>query len=305
MSERGGPGKLRSYWEKDIHVVVRRKSAESPVYEVKPEGTAKKRRTLHRNLLLPCDFLPMDSQKTVVAPSPRPSNRRQPELVNPNTNSSELSSDDEDPPEVIVNVHPRNTHPNVSADNQVETENVVETENTVENENVVETENTVENENVVENENAVENENVVENVVETENTVENEVENNNAGEAGNAVDTEVLSELPAQIEQPRARRSRHPPDRLTYYGPGQTDPTNVFYMTATTPPPPFTWPPPLMFPVNTPFPFVHPSPVHWSPFVNTSSPFPHPNIPLPSASHYQPVYGQPAMPYQANWDFNY
>ena len=73
LSERGGPGKLRSYWEKDIHVVVRRKSAESPVSEVKPEGTARKRRTLHRNLLLPCDFLPMDSQKTVVAPSPRPS----------------------------------------------------------------------------------------------------------------------------------------------------------------------------------------------------------------------------------------
>ena len=103
LSERGGPGKLRSYWEKDIHVVLRRKSAESPVYEVKPEGTAKKRRTLHRNLLLPCDFLPMDSQMTDGAPSPRPSNRRQPEHVNPNTNSSELSSDDEDPQEVIVN----------------------------------------------------------------------------------------------------------------------------------------------------------------------------------------------------------
>jgi hypothetical protein len=79
------PGKLRSYWEKDIHIVVRRKSAESPGYEVKPEGTGKKRRTLHRNIILPCDFLPMDSQKTDGAPSPRPSNRRQPELVNPNT----------------------------------------------------------------------------------------------------------------------------------------------------------------------------------------------------------------------------
>jgi hypothetical protein len=85
------------------------------------------------------------------------------------------------------------------------------------------------------NGNAVENEN--------QNVVENQ--NDNAGEAENAVDTEGVSELPTQVEQPRARRSTHPPDRLTYYGPGQADPANVFYMTATTPPPLFTWPPPL------------------------------------------------------------
>ncbi len=41
-----------------------------------------------------------------------------------------MSSDDEDPQEVIINVHPRNTHPNISAENAVE--NVVENENAVE-----------------------------------------------------------------------------------------------------------------------------------------------------------------------------
>ena len=98
LSERGGPGKLRSYWEKDIHVVVRRNSTESPVYEVKPEGTGTKRRTLHRNLLLPCDFLPMDSQQIEGTPLQRQSNRKNPELVHPTADNSELSGDDEDLP---------------------------------------------------------------------------------------------------------------------------------------------------------------------------------------------------------------
>lgn len=63
LSERGGPGKLRSYWEDRIHTVVRRMSDDSPVYQVKPEGKPGKLRTLHRNLLLPCDSLPLEIDK--------------------------------------------------------------------------------------------------------------------------------------------------------------------------------------------------------------------------------------------------
>ena len=59
LSKRGGPGKLRSHWEQKVHIIVEQKGG-LPVYEVTPEGQGGKSRILHRNLLLPCDFLPVD-----------------------------------------------------------------------------------------------------------------------------------------------------------------------------------------------------------------------------------------------------
>ena len=60
LSERDGPGKPRSHLEDRIHVVVSRKGEDSPVYEVKPETGHGGIRILHRNLLLPCNHLPVD-----------------------------------------------------------------------------------------------------------------------------------------------------------------------------------------------------------------------------------------------------
>ena len=60
LSQRGGPCKLRSHWEDQIHVVINRKGEDSPVYEVKPETGPGGTRILHRNLLLPCNYLPVD-----------------------------------------------------------------------------------------------------------------------------------------------------------------------------------------------------------------------------------------------------
>lgn len=60
VREKGGPGKIRSYWEDRVYVVVRRKGKDSPVFEVKPENGGGRTKVLHRNLLLPCDHLPIE-----------------------------------------------------------------------------------------------------------------------------------------------------------------------------------------------------------------------------------------------------
>ena len=69
LSEHGGPGKLRSYWEDKVHVVVHRKSPDSPVYQLKPENGTGPIRTLHHNLLFPCGSL-LESSSTPRQASP-------------------------------------------------------------------------------------------------------------------------------------------------------------------------------------------------------------------------------------------
>ena len=58
LLDRGGPGKLRSFWEDDIYIVARRPDPGNAVYEVELESRPGRKRMLHRNLLLPCPFLP-------------------------------------------------------------------------------------------------------------------------------------------------------------------------------------------------------------------------------------------------------
>ena len=77
MSERGGPGKLHSFWEKTTHHMTKQ-HGDSPVYEVAPESGKGRTRVLHRNMLLPCDFLPVtETDITMVDPSqPNASTKR-------------------------------------------------------------------------------------------------------------------------------------------------------------------------------------------------------------------------------------
>ena len=71
LTERGGPGKVRSHWEHVIHVVVERMGVQSPVYKVKPESGGGRTRVLHRNLLLPCDSLELDAPNLGFGTRPR------------------------------------------------------------------------------------------------------------------------------------------------------------------------------------------------------------------------------------------
>ncbi|CAI5670877.1 unnamed protein product [Oreochromis niloticus] len=80
LGERGGPGKLRSYWENRIYV-VKEQVSDNPVYVVHPEGNDQGRtRTLHRNLLLlvndlPVEFPPQPTKLTLRS-TPKQTNDR-------------------------------------------------------------------------------------------------------------------------------------------------------------------------------------------------------------------------------------
>jgi len=99
MSESGGPGKLRSYWEDQIHLVVSQKGKDSPVYEVKPESGSGRGRILHRNMLMPCNALPLEkpAQNTVREQNPhiRQRKRCKETEIRGTSQESDESSDDE------------------------------------------------------------------------------------------------------------------------------------------------------------------------------------------------------------------
>ena len=94
VKERGGPGKLRSYWEDEIYKIVCQKSDEIPVYDVIPESGEGKTRTLHRNMLFPCSYLPVE--KFAMKPSqPKRQNKSKKEKEEPTTEDHSTDSEDE------------------------------------------------------------------------------------------------------------------------------------------------------------------------------------------------------------------
>uniref|UniRef100_A0A3P9ITK5 Gypsy retrotransposon integrase-like protein 1 n=1 Tax=Oryzias latipes TaxID=8090 RepID=A0A3P9ITK5_ORYLA len=85
-----GKHKLEDKWEHDVYVVTKR-AGNLPVYTIKPETKDGPSRTLHRDLLLPCGFLPS---------SPVQFSNAETSPVRPKTRSqSKLQSDSVDLPE--------------------------------------------------------------------------------------------------------------------------------------------------------------------------------------------------------------
>ncbi|XP_051800354.1 uncharacterized protein LOC127532555 [Acanthochromis polyacanthus] len=83
-----GKHKIADKWEPNIYVVIK-KAGHLPVYTVRPEHTEKPVRTLHRDLLLPCGYLPATSQL-------QPASVKRPAKKNlPEPDPDEPLSDDE------------------------------------------------------------------------------------------------------------------------------------------------------------------------------------------------------------------
>ncbi|KAI4896469.1 hypothetical protein NFI96_008001 [Prochilodus magdalenae] len=91
LSPRGGPGKLRNCWEDGIHTVVKRMGSDLPIYEVRPEQGKGRFRILHRNLLMPCDHLPLETPDP--SRTPRGKQERRPR---PAPQPLEVDTDSED-----------------------------------------------------------------------------------------------------------------------------------------------------------------------------------------------------------------
>ena len=60
-TEKGGPEKIRSYWEDTIYQVVNSLNEDSPIYTVELENGRDQQKTLHHTMLLPCDALPVEA----------------------------------------------------------------------------------------------------------------------------------------------------------------------------------------------------------------------------------------------------
>ena len=205
LNERGGPGKLRSYWEHEIYVVVQRKGPNSPVYEVKQEGNRKRTRVLHRNLLLPRNYLPVEEPPANATSSAtrRHPRRQMAETLPPPTTDDENNTDDEEIP-MVTNLTPTMpltvSRPDVVSENAVPVDSATPVMNTAPSED---------------ESGAGCRQQASPSTADLEPTATQECTQHNGEERA------IEEGIPPTSEETRPRRVRQPPNRLTYYMPGQ------------------------------------------------------------------------------------
>ena len=71
MREKGGTGKLRSHWERQVFKIVKKKEG-LPVYIIQNINNNKDKRTVHRNMLMECNDLPNDVFKESIKVKVKP-----------------------------------------------------------------------------------------------------------------------------------------------------------------------------------------------------------------------------------------
>ena len=129
LRERDGSGNLRSYLEEKVHEVVAI-NEDSPVYSVTAEDGTGKVRVLHRNLLLPCDYLPHENPPQPVTSSKQSSHSKKKSHETVIRGAEDESSDDEESlPENFLPVMLAQDLPlDIDYSTDVETRSLVESE---------------------------------------------------------------------------------------------------------------------------------------------------------------------------------
>ena len=106
--------KLADKWDKDVFVISDIPNAEIPVYVVKREDGKGRTRTLHRNFLLPFNFIPINPISSSVSEQAPKKQQFHTPVTSSSDDSSESSSDESDRGCTRVYIIPQRRHQHTS-----------------------------------------------------------------------------------------------------------------------------------------------------------------------------------------------
>jgi hypothetical protein len=228
----------------------------SPVYDLRPETGRGRNRVLHRNLLLPCEHLPLENWHELTRKTTE--TQRATKRVPRNESEDERSNSDSDTEdEFRVTVHqPERMEVNPDTPDPVQLEIDPANENGYIAEDILQ--DTVQ-----------ENPEVVDEVQDHTNDTQANVSEENMH--GDRNPENIIPDPEVQTDGNRVVRRRQPPQRFTYYGPGNpayisplygekveqylpvhNDYTNQPFHLPHPPPPVFHWNPPIPPPYGIP-----------------------------------------------------